>query len=158
MDFLLNHTYTNKQQQELISRWDDKGWIGQVCYSQKFKIALCYENLLTHITKEYKDFNVDTKCSREEMLFDTEMLASTLSFPLLYRLLKSEKNVFFYNIPDLYDDFKKFIKENLHMFELQCYHSIDVESYIIRTYQSLYKKRIIKKHFMFKKLLTEKKI
>jgi len=153
MDSLLNYTYTNKQQREdLILKWEEAGLLGMTgCYNKKFELALCYEKMAQHIIYKSDEKN-SSKIPKEERL------VNTMVFVLLYRVLKLEKNGLFYSIENLYDDFKEFIKGNLHIFDIAAYNMLDTEAEMCLIYSKVCKDRMIKKHFMFKRLLTEKTI
>jgi len=153
MDSLLNYTYIDKQQREgLTLKWEEIGLLGLTdCYNKKFELALCYEKMAQHII--YKS---DEKNSSK--ILKEERLVNTMVFGLLYRVLKIEKNGLFYSIENLYDDFKEFIKDNLHIFDIPAYNMVDTEAEACLLYLEVCKDRMIKKHFMFKRLLTEKTI
>ena len=154
MDSLLNYTYTDKRQQreDLTLKWEEVGLLGLTdCYNKKFELALCYEKMAQHIIYKSDEKN-SSKIPKEERL------VNTMIFPLLYRVLKLEKNGLFYSIENLYDDLKEFIKDNLHIFDITAYNTVDMASEIILLYSEVCKDRMIKKHFMFKRLLTEKTI
>jgi len=153
MDSLLNYTYTDKQQREdLTLKWEETGLLGLTdCYNKKFELALCYEKMAQHIIYKSDEKN-SSKIPKEERL------VNTMVFVLLYRVLKIEKNGLFYSIENLYDDFKEFIKDNLHIFDIAAYNMMDTEAEACLLYLEVCKDRMIKKHFMFKRLLTEKTI
>jgi len=153
MDSLLNYTYIDKQQREgLTLKWEEAGLLGLTdCYNKKFELALCYEKMAQHIIYKSDEKN-SSKIPKEERL------VNTMVFPVLYRVLKLEKNGLFYSIENLYDDFKEFIKDNLHFLDIPAYNTVDREAEMCSLYSEVCKDRIIKKHFMFKRLLTEKTI